>query len=156
MCCFQADLHVFLGGADVAGNVEVEFVFLDLGHVHATGVAGLLLAEFIGLNDLGDVFFGQLVLAFAFYKVLGRINEQDVVGLFAFLEHQNTYRNACRIEQISWQANYGIDMSVFEQLGADALFGTAAKQHAMRQDDGHHALVFEEVKAVQQEGKIRR
>ena len=32
--------------------------------------------------------------------------------------------------------------------------GTASEEHAMRQDDGHHAFVFQEVEAMQQEGKV--
>ena len=47
-----------------------------------------------------------------------------------------------------------VSMSVLQQLGADALFRPAPEQHPVRQDDGHHALVLEVVKAVQQEGKV--
>jgi hypothetical protein len=36
----------------------------------------------------------------------------------------------------------------------DALFDTASEEHAVRQDDRHHAFVFEEMEAVQEEGEV--
>jgi len=37
---------------------------------------------------------------------------------------------------------------------ADTLLGSATEEHAMRQDDRHHAFVFEEVEALDQEGEV--
>ncbi len=42
----------------------------------------------------------------------------------------------------------------FEQFAADAFFRAATEQHAVRQDDGHHAVLLQEMEAVQQEGKV--
>ena len=41
------------------------------------------------------------------------------------------------------------DVPVQQQLLANALFCPATEQHPVRQDDGHHALFFEEVETVQ-------
>ena len=96
----------------------------------------------------------ELVLAFAFHEVLGGVDEEHVVGLLALLEHEDADRDAGGVEQVGGQADDGVDVAVLEQLGADAFFGTATEEHAVGQDDGHHAFVFQEVEAVQQEGEI--
>ena len=48
----------------------------------------------------------------------------------------------------------GVDLAVVEQLGADAFLGTATEEHAVPQDDRHHAFVFQEMEAVEQEGEV--
>ena len=108
----------------------------------------------VGVEDLGDVLRTQLVLAFAFHEVLGRVDEQNIVWLFALLEHQDAHRDTCGIEQIGGQADHGIDVAVREQLGEDAFFGATTEEHAVGQDDRHHAFFFEVVEAVQEEGEI--
>ena len=42
----------------------------------------------------------------------------------------------------------------FSSLRADALFRAASEQHAVRQDDGHHAFILQVVETVQQEGEV--
>jgi len=37
---------------------------------------------------------------------------------------------------------------------SDAFFGTATEEHAVGEDDGHDAFVFQEMEAVEQEGEI--
>ena len=152
--CFEVDLLFAHGRADVAGDVQVEVVLLDLGHLHAAGVAGGFRAVLVGVDDLLDVLLAQLVLAFAFHEVLGGVNEEDVVGLLALLEHEDADRDAGGVEEVRGQADDGINVAVLEQLGADAFLGTATEEHAMRQDDRHHAFVFEEVEAVEKEGEV--
>ncbi len=113
-----------------------------------------MLALFIGTNDLADVLLAELILPFALIELIGCINEQNIIRLLALLEHENADRDARGIEEIGWQADYGIDMAVFQQLGADAFFCTATKEHAMGKDDRHHAFIFEVVEAVEEEGEI--
>ncbi|MEQ9410221.1 MAG: hypothetical protein RIK87_20970, partial [Fuerstiella sp.] len=48
-----------------------------------------LWAVSVSLDDLRDVLIGELVLAFAFFKVLTGVDEQDVVGFLATLQNQN-------------------------------------------------------------------
>jgi hypothetical protein len=97
----------------------------------------------------------ELVLAFAFLEVLGGVDEEHVVRLLAFLEHEDADRDAGGVEQVGGQADDRVDVAVvLEQLGADAFFRAAAEEHAVGQDDGHHAFVLQEVEAVQQEGEI--
>jgi hypothetical protein len=70
-----------------------------------------------------------------------------MVGLH-FFEHENADGDAGGVEQVRREADHSVDVAVFEPLGANLFFCTAVKEHAVRQDDGHHAFVFQEVKAV--------
>lgn len=47
-------------------------------------------------------------------------------------------------------------MPVVQQLAPDAFFRAAAKEHSVRQDDRHHAVVLQVVQPVQQEGEVGR
>ncbi len=152
--CLQLDLLIRYCRADVAGNVQVVAFLGDALHGDALGVAVLFRPVAVGVDDLVDVRLRESVLAFAFLEVLGGVDEEHVVRLLALLEHQDADRDACGVEEIRGQADDGVDVAVFEQLGADALLRTATKEHAVGQDDGHHAFFFQEVKAVQEEGEI--
>jgi hypothetical protein len=134
--------------------VRVEIVLLDLGHAHAAGIAILFFPQLVGLDDLFDVLVAKDVLAFAFLEVLGGVDEEDVVRLLALLQHEDADRNARGVEEIRGQADDGVNVAVLEQLSADAFLGAATKEHAVRQDDGHDALILEEMKAVQEEGEV--
>ena len=52
------------------------------------------------------------------------------------------------------QADHGIDVTILEQLGADAFFGTTTKQHTVGKNDRHHALFLQVGEAVQQKGEV--
>ena len=152
----KVDLRLSHRRADVAGDVQVEVVLLDLVHLDPAGVAGLFLSELVGVDDLGDVLLAELVLAFAFVEVLraAGVDEEHVVGLLAFLEHEDADGDAGGVEEVCGQADDGVDVAVVEQLGADAFLGTATEEHAVRQDDCHHAFVFQVVEAVEEEGEV--
>ncbi len=70
-------------------------------------------------------------MPFAFLEVLGGIDEQHVIGLFALFQYQNAHRNAGREKQVGGQADHGVDVAIFEQLGADAFFRAASEQDAV-------------------------
>ena len=108
----------------------------------------------VGLDDLVDVLFRQLVLALAFLEMLGGVDEEHVVRLLAFLQHEDAHRDAGGVEQVGGQADDRVDVAILQQLGADALLRAATEQHAVGQDDGHHAFVLQEVEAVQQKGEV--
>jgi len=102
------------------------------------------------------VLVGQLVLPLAFLEMLGGVDEEHIIRLLALLQHEDADRNPRRIEQVGGQADHGIDISVLEQLRADAFLRAAPEEHAVRQNDRHHALVLEVVESVQQKREIRR
>lgn len=86
--------------------------------------------------------------------MLGGVDEEDVVGLFAAFEDEDAHRNTRGIKQVRGQADDGVDVTVFEEFGADAFFGAAAEEDAVRQDDGHDAFFLEEMEAVQEKSEI--
>ena len=138
----QINLLLAHCGADIAGNVQVVAFHGDSFHRDALGIVALFLPELIGIDDLGDVRFGEAVLAFAFLEVFGGVDEEHVVRLLALLEHEDADGDAGGVEEVGGQADDGVDMAVLEQLGADAFFGTATEEHAVGQDDGHHGFVL--------------
>lgn len=127
----EVDFGLDLVGADVGGDVEVEVFFLDFGHLHAAGVAGFYFSELVGVDNLVDVVLAQLALAFAFFEVLGGVDEEDVVGFLARFEDEDADGDAGGVEEVGGQADDGVDVAVLEQLGADALLGAAAEEHAV-------------------------
>ena len=96
----QVDRHVTHRSANAAGDVEVEAFFGNSLHADALGIAVLFFSKLISLNDFVDVLFRELVLAFAFYEVLGGVDEKHVIVLFALFEHEDTDRDASGVEEI--------------------------------------------------------
>ncbi len=60
-----------LGGADVARDVQVVVIRDDLLHRHAPGIPVRFPAMLVGVDDLLDVRFRQLVLPLALHEMLG-------------------------------------------------------------------------------------
>src|SRR5271167_4328268 len=77
-------------------------------------------------------------------------------GFLALLQDEDADGDAGRIEQVGRQADDGVDVPVVEELATDLRLHPATEQHAVRQDDGHHAVVLEIVKPVQQESEVCR
>ena len=55
---------------------------------------------------------GQVVLPLALLEMLGRVDEQDVIGLLALLQDEDTDRDAGRVEQIRRQTDDGVYVPV--------------------------------------------
>ena len=56
--------------------------------------------------------------------------------------------DAGAVKEIGGQADNSLDVTLAHQRAADVGLGVAAEQHAVRQDDCHHPLVFQVMKAV--------
>jgi len=123
----QVDLLVCSCRADIAGDIQVEAILLNLRHLDPASIARLVFTALVCVNDLGDMLRPQLILALAFLVVLSSVNKEHIVGLLAFLQHEDAHRNSCGIEEIRRQADHGIDVAVLEQLGADALLSAATE-----------------------------
>jgi hypothetical protein len=52
------------------------------------------------LRGGGDMLFAELVLAFAFVEVLGGVDEEHVVGLFALFEHEDADGDAGGVKEV--------------------------------------------------------
>ena len=153
--CGEVHFRLGFGGRDVAGDIQVILVVRDFLHGDAAREARLLASELVGLDYLVDMLVQKAVLALALFKVFRRVDEEHVVGLAAFFQHQDTDRDARGEEQVGRQADDGVDVAVLQELLADAGLHAAAEQDAVRQDDGHDAVLLQKMEAVEQEGEVR-
>jgi hypothetical protein len=80
------------------------------------GSNALLVTKLISGDDLLDVLIKETVLAFTFLEVLFGVDEEHVVWLLAFLEHQNAHWDAGGIKQIGGQADNRINVPICQQL----------------------------------------
>ena len=60
----------------------------------------------------------QVVLPLALLEMLGRVDEQDIIGLLALLQDEDADRDAGRVEQIRQKADDGVDVPVVKELAA--------------------------------------
>ena len=76
--------------------------------LHASGVPlDALRTLLVGVDDLLDMLVGQVVLPLAPLEMLGRVDEQDIIGLLALLQDEDKDRDAGRVEQVRRQADDG-------------------------------------------------
>ena len=72
----QIDRYFLLGRADIAGDVQVAVVGLNLLYLHASGVPlDVLGTLLVGVDDLLYMLVVQVVLPLAFLEMLGRVDE---------------------------------------------------------------------------------
>ena len=152
----DVDRFFFLESIYITRNVEIIVVlsyFLQCGKMT---VLFYFLALTIGVNNLLDMLRTELVLCLDLLKLLAGINKQDVVILLtAFLEHQDTGRDACAIEDVGRQTDDGIHIVLFlNEETADYTLGIATEQHAMRSDTSHCATLIEVVNHVENKGIV--
>ena len=84
----QINLDFVHRRAHITRNVEIEVVGLDLVHVHTPSIAFNAERSFpIGADDLGDMIVCHVVLPLALLEALGGVDEEHIIGLFAFLQH---------------------------------------------------------------------
>ena len=146
----------FLKSINVTRNVEVVVVLGYLLQCGEMTVLFYLLALTIGINNLLDMLRTELVLGFDLFKLLAGINEQNIVILLtAFLEHQDTGRDACAIEYIGRQTDDGIHIVLLlNEETADYALGIATEQHSMRSDTSHGTTLIEVVNHVENKGIV--
>ena len=79
----QIDFFLCYGDADIAGNIQVMVIRLNLFHGDTAGITLLLFAKLVGVDNLVDILWQQAVLSFAFLKVLAGVDEQYVIEFLA-------------------------------------------------------------------------
>ncbi len=153
----EIDLHLLVEGIDVAGDVEVELVFLHLAEVGHVAELFLAAALPVGGDDALDVLGAEVVLIPHLFKALAGIDEQDVVRvLAAFFQHEDAGGNAGAVKDVRWQADDGVEVVAgVDEVAADVLLGPATEQHAMRQYAGHGGPVIQVVDHVLHKGEVR-
>ncbi len=142
----EIDLRLRLEGIDVAGNVQVETVALDLLEGRLVGVAVALGSSPVGIDDLDDVLLAQAVLFLARFEIAAGVDEQDVafmraqaIRLTRAVEDHDADRNARGRKQLPRQSDNRVENVVADQLFANLPFGARAKENAVRRDNRHAA-----------------
>nr|WP_272850257.1 hypothetical protein [Paracoccus seriniphilus] len=78
----KIDLFLGLSSTDVSRDVEVEIMlFFNLVETHDLRIAVLFFPVLIGFYDFVDMLLQQRVLPFSRLVVLGRIDEENVIGV---------------------------------------------------------------------------
>lgn len=107
-------LNIFLFlGVDVAGDVEVELIFLDFGVWRQAGISGnlQLLSEYI--DDLVDVLLAQPVFVAVLHEPPAGVDHKNrAAGAGIFLvQHNDASRDARAIKQVGRQADDAFDIA---------------------------------------------
>src|SRR5574344_1622219 len=152
----NVDRFFFLERIYITRNVEIVVVLSHFLKCGKMTVLFYLLALTISVNNLLDMLRTELVLGLDLFKLLAGINEENVVILLtAFLEHQDTGRDACAIEDIGRKSDDGIHIVLLlDEETADYALGIATEQHAMRSDTSHCATLVEVVNHVENKGIV--
>ena len=61
-------------------------------------------------------------------EALGGIHDEDIAAFSLLPEHEDDGLDAGAEEDILWQANYGFEVVVFDEVLADCTFFTASEQ----------------------------
>ena len=106
----QVNFFFRLKGVHITGDVKVKAVFFNFLHGCNMGILVHILTPLVCLDNLINVAFSENVLIFASLKIIGSVDEKDVVRVaVAFsLEDENTNRNAGAKEKVSRKSDDGI------------------------------------------------
>ena len=150
-------LHVLgLLAVDVARDVEVELVPLDLVEAHHARVLRDLQPPGEDIHDLVDVLLAQAVLGAVLHETRAGIHHEDALaGVGILLVHDDDARgDAGPVEKVGGQADDALDVALADQVLADVGLGVAPEEHAVRQDARALAGALERADDVQQIGVI--
>ena len=153
-----ADVLDVLGllGIDVAWQVEVEVVLLDLVMRDVAGVAGVFLGVGEDVDDLVEVPLAKAVLVAVFDEAFAGVDHHHTLAGVGVLlvQHQHAGRNARAIKQVGRQADDAFQDAGLDQLLADHRLGIAPEQHPVRQDAGGFASAVHAADDVHEVGVV--
>ena len=150
-------LQVFgLLAVDVARQVQVVFVALDLLEGHHARVFLDFRALVEDVHDLVDVLGAQAVLGAVLHKSAAGVDHEDAFPRLGMLlvDHDDAGRDARAVEQVGRQADDALDVALAHQGATDVCFRVPTEQHPVRQDAGAFAGALERAYDVQQVGVI--
>ncbi len=127
------------GVIDVAADVAVPVLGLDLADGHEAGVAVHILPLAIDVDDFADVLGAEEVLRLALAVFAVGIDEKDLfpVGSAFLVHHEDAGGNAGAVEQPGRQADDGLQPAALDEVLPRLLFLAAPEEHAMGHDGGH-------------------
>ena len=99
-----------------------------------------------------NILFPQAVLVAILYIAFAGVNHENAgtISSILFIQHQDTGRNSCAIEQVSRQTNNAFDITPVNDLFADVSLGITTEQHTMGQNDCCLAGRFQRFQDMQQ------
>jgi hypothetical protein len=150
-------LKVFMRLAvDVAREVEVELVLLDLLEAHHASV--FLDFEPLGedIDDLVNVLGAEAVLGAILHKACAGIDHEDALaGVGALLvDDDDAGGDASAIEEVRGQADDALDVALADEIAPDIAFNIAPEQYAMREDARAFSRALERADDVQKVGVV--
>src|SRR5258708_10311814 len=150
-------LHVLWRLAvDVAWQIEVELVLLDLSEGDHARVFRDVEPLVEDVHDLVDVHAAQAVLRAVLHEAAARVDHEDALaGLSVLLVDDHDARgNAGTVEEIGGQTDDALDVALSHQGAADVGLGVTAEQHTVRQNARALAGTLERADDVQQVGVV--
>jgi hypothetical protein len=141
---------------DVARQVQVEVVLLDLVNADHAGILGdssrrLKTSTIRWMSCSRRRFLGP-----SFMKPCAGVDHEDALAGVGVLlvDDDDAGGDAGAVEQVGGQADDALDVALADQVAADVGLGVAPEQHAVRQDAGALAGALERADDVQQVGVV--
>ena len=136
----QINFFFRLKSVNIAWNIEVKTVLFNFLHRRHMSVLVHVFTMLISLYDFVDVALTEDVLILSSFKVLGSVNEQDVIRITVALsfKNENTNGNTGTKEEICWESDNSIQYIQFlDKMLTNYLFkqrhGTEHREAAARQ-----------------------
>ena len=141
---------------DVAGDIEVEVVLLDLIHPHHAGVLGDLQPLVEDIDDLMNVAVTETVLVAVLEIAAAGVHHEDTFSGMGVLlvDDDDAGGNAGAVEEVSRETDDPLDIPLQDEILPDLRFGIAAKEDAVGKNAGAFAGGFEGTDDVEQIGVI--
>ena len=134
--------HFLVGRRNIARDVEIVAVLLDLVIRNHPGIVRFIRLRFPCIGNPADVALAQAVLRSVLGETVLRVDHENALRLERVLlvENDDARRNARTEEKIRRKPDDTADDSFLDDELADLPFGIAAKENAVRKDDCALAL----------------
>src|SRR5262249_29392507 len=120
---------------DVAREVEVEIVFLDLVDGHHAGIFVEFEPPVEDIDDLVDVLSAEAILGAILHKALAGVDHEDSLAGMGLLliDDDDAGGDTSAVKEVRRQADDPLDVALADEVPADVRLDIAAEQDAMRQ-----------------------
>src|SRR3989338_2358636 len=137
---------------DIARQVEVELVLLDLPDADQARKAGHIEPPREDVHDLVDVPGAQAILGAVLHEAAARVDHEDALAgrRVLLVDDHDAGGDAGAVEEVGGQADDALDVPLAHKSATDVGLGIAAKEHAVRQDARAFAGALERADDVQE------
>ena len=126
---------------DVARQIEVELVLLDLREGHHACIFRDIEPLVENIHDLVDVHAAQAVFGAVLHEATTGVDHEDALARLGILlvDDHDASGNTGAVEEVGGQADDALDVALAHKITANIRLGVAPEQHAVRQDAGAFA-----------------